>query len=107
MTIDSQRRVFESELVKNLVFKKGFRFFSFLGFQRTHTRTVARGRLHDTKKRPKDYPIIPLCYDERYTIIATPINSNEFTDVDLQKVTNSTSKNKTSRKLTIRTIHVF
>jgi len=26
------------------------------------------------------------CYDERYEVIATPINSNKFTDFDLKKV---------------------
>jgi len=31
----------------------------------------------------EDYPIH--CYDERYEIVATPINSNRFTDFDLKK----------------------
>ena len=31
----------------------------------------------------QDYPIH--CYDERYGIIATPINSNRFSDFDLKK----------------------
>ena len=26
------------------------------------------------------------CYDERYEVIATPINSNKFTDFELKKV---------------------
>jgi len=32
----------------------------------------------------EDYPLIH-CYDKRYEIIATPINSNRFTDSDLKK----------------------
>jgi len=31
----------------------------------------------------EDYPIH--CYDERYEIIATPINSNRLTDFNLKK----------------------
>ena len=33
----------------------------------------------------EDYPIGLLCYDERYRIIATSINSNKFTDFDMKK----------------------
>jgi len=33
----------------------------------------------------KDYPIF--CYDKHYKIIATPTNSNKFTDFDLKKQT--------------------
>jgi len=31
----------------------------------------------------EDYPIH--CYDELYEVIATAINSNKFTDIDLKK----------------------
>ena len=36
----------------------------------------------------EDYPIH--CYDERYEVIATPINSNKFKDFDLKKGKNLT-----------------
>ena len=39
----------------------------------------------------EDYPIH--CYDERYKIIATPINSNRFTYFDLKKERNVDLKN--------------
>jgi len=42
----------------------------------------------------EDYPIH--CYDERY--IATPINSNKFTDFDLKKVKILTWKIKKPKK---------
>jgi len=32
--------------------------------------------------------IIPHCHDERYELIATPINSNKFTEFDLTKSKN-------------------
>jgi len=39
----------------------------------------------------EDYPIH--CYDERYKVIATPINSNKFTAFDSKKVKNFDLKN--------------
>jgi len=41
------------------------------------------GHKNMTKKYTKI--ILLLCYDERYKIMATPINSNKFKDFDLTK----------------------
>ena len=45
----------------------------------------------------EDYPTH--CYDERYEVIATPIDSNRFTDFDLKKVKILTWKLKNLKNL--------
>ena len=62
--------------------------------------------LHWTQKYDQgvheDYPT--QSYDERYEIIAKPINSNRFTDFDLKQVKKMTWKIK---KPKIPTVQVF
>ena len=47
-----------------------------------------------------------LCYVERYEIIATPMNSNKFTEFDM-KSKNSDLKRKKPKNLKILTFQVF
>ena len=53
----------------------------------------------------EDYPIH--CYDEGYEVIATPINSNKFTDFDLKKVKILTWQIIEPKKPKIPTFQVF
>src|SRR6218665_1511351 len=71
---------------KNLrFFKKDFRFLGFLGFLGFNVCTGARGTL-DTRIRSRRMPTRRLTHALRYKIIATPMNSNEFTEFDMKKV---------------------
>ena len=69
---------------KNLRCLRFFRFLGFLGF---NVRIVARGTL-DTEIRLKRRPIheekLMHCYVECYEIIATPTNSNKFTEFHIK-----------------------
>src|SRR6218665_1569122 len=71
---------------KNLrFFKKDFRSLGFLGFLGFNVCTGARGTL-DTRIRSRRMPTRRLTHALRYKIIATPMNSNEFTEFDMKKV---------------------